>query len=65
MKIIRLESENIKGLRAVEVEPDGNVVIIGGKNGAGKSSVLDSMWYALGGKDALPSKPIRNGEKKA
>ena len=65
MKIIRLESENIKGLRAVEIEPDGSLVVVAGKNGAGKTSVLDSIWYALGGKDALPSKPIRNGEKKA
>lgn len=66
MQIISLESENIKGIKAVRIDTAGKqVVIVGGKNGAGKSSVLDSIFYALGGKDVIPSKPIRNGEKKA
>lgn len=61
-KIIKLSSQNVKRLSAVEITPDGNLVVIGGKNGAGKSSVLDSIFYALGGKDALPSKPVRAGQ---
>lgn len=65
MKIISLQSENIKKLKAVEIKPTGNTVIISGKNGQGKSSVLDSIFYALGGKDKIPAKPIRDGEKKA
>jgi hypothetical protein len=66
-KIIRLQAENVKRLSAVEIIPDpqGNLVIIGGKNAAGKSSVLDSIMYALAGKKALPAEPIRIGEKKA
>ena len=39
MKIIQLEARNVKRLKAVEIRPDGNVIVIGGKNGAGKSSV--------------------------
>lgn len=65
-KIIRLQSTNYKRLKAVEITPDGNVVTIGGKNGAGKSSVLDSITAALGGvsKKDTP-KPIRDGEDNA
>ena len=65
MKIIQLEAQNVKRLKAVEIRPDGNLVVIGGKNGAGKSSVLDSISYALAGKSAQPSQPVRKGEKKA
>jgi len=65
MRIIQLEAQNVKRLKAIEIRPDGNVIVIGGKNGAGKSSVLDSIEYALGGKGALPSQPVRKGEKKA
>jgi len=65
MKIIKLKSENIKKLRAVEITPDGNIVQISGKNGQGKSSVLDSILYALAGEKYIPSKPIRDGEKRA
>src|ERR1035441_8426583 len=63
-KIIKLTSENVKRLQAVEITPDGNVVVIGGKNGAGKSSVLDSIEYALGG-DTADRMPVRRGEEKA
>lgn len=65
MKIMRLKSENVKRLGVVEITPDGNLIVIGGKNGAGKSSVLDSIWYALGGGRATPSDPIRHGKRKA
>ena len=65
MKIIKLESENVKRLHAVQIKPDGSLIIIGGKNGAGKTSVLDSIQYALAGTDSIPSKPIREGEKRA
>ena len=65
MKIIKLESENIKRLQAVEITPDGSLVVIGGKNAQGKSSVLDSIEYALAGTSSIPSKPIRKGERKA
>lgn len=64
-KIIRLQSENIKRLRAVEITPKGNIVLIGGQNGQGKSSVLDSIAMGLGGGDEIPDLPVRRGEEKA
>ena len=65
MKIVRLQAENVKRLVAVEIAPDGNLVEITGRNGAGKSSVLDAIWYALAGKATLPAEPIRQGQERA
>ena len=65
MKIVELQAENVKHLKVVNIKPDGSVVVIGGDNEAGKSSVLDSIMYALGGQSTIPIKPIRNGQKKA
>jgi hypothetical protein len=60
--IVSLQAENIKRLLAVKISPDGHV-ILGGDNGAGKSSVLDSIQYAIGGKGAIPAAPLRDGEE--
>lgn len=65
MKILRLEAENIKKLKVVAINPNGNVVQITGPNGSGKSSVLDSIYYALAGAKDIPSQPIRRGQLKA
>lgn len=69
MKIIELRAERFKRLSAVEISPAGDVVIISGKNGAGKSSVLDAIWLALGGapaaKDSGTTRPVKDGEADA
>lgn len=65
MKIIQLRSNNVKRLTAVQITPTGDLVVIGGKNGAGKSSVLDSIMFAMAGKDSLPAMPVRRGASKA
>lgn len=65
MKIVNLKAENFKRIVAVEIAPDGNTVILSGKNGAGKSSVLDCIVAALCGKKYIPEKPIRDGEDRA
>lgn len=67
MRIISLTAENVKRLRAVDITPDGHVQVITGRNGAGKTSVLDAIWLALGGGPAAKStvRPIRDGETKA
>lgn len=65
MHIIKLEAENFKRLKAVEITPKGNVVQITGRNGNGKTSVLDAIWAALGGGSSVPPEPIRKGEKRA
>jgi len=65
MQIIRLEAENIKRLKAVSITPEGSIVEITGRNAQGKSSVLDSIAYLLGGERLVPSKPIRDGQETA
>lgn len=65
MKILNLKAENIKKLVAVDITPDADTVIITGKNGAGKSSVLDSIFWALGGTKNIQDKPIRDGQETA
>lgn len=65
MKIISLQAENVKKLVAVEIKPDGNLVEITGRNGQGKTSVLDSIWWALAGTKHIQSAPIRKGATEA
>jgi recombinational DNA repair ATPase RecF len=65
LKIVSFQASNIKKLTAIEITPDGNMVVLKGENGAGKSSVLDSIWYVLTGKRALPERPIRDGASRA
>jgi hypothetical protein len=64
MRIIQLTAENVKKLRVVDITPKTDVVQITGKNGQGKTSVLDSIWWALGGKDGIQSVPLRKGAEK-
>lgn len=64
-RIVEMRAQNVKRLVAVNIKPDGSVVEITGKNGQGKSSVLDAIMYALGGKSLQPTKPIRAGASKA
>lgn len=65
MKIVQFNAENIKKLRAVEITPKGEIVTIAGRNGQGKSSILDSIWWALTGTSHIQEQPIRKGETKA
>jgi len=62
MRIVGLHSENVKRIVAVDIVPTGAVTTIGGKNKAGKTSVLDAISMALGGERLMPPEPIRKGE---
>ena len=62
MKINKLEIENVKRIRAIKLDPTENgLTIIGGRNNQGKTSVLDSIAWALGGETFRPSKAAREG----
>lgn len=62
IKINRLEIENVKRIRAVKIEPSASgLTVIGGRNNQGKTSVLDSIAWALGGDKYRPSSPEREG----
>ena len=62
MKIIELRGENIKKVKAVTIRPTGPVVCVGGLNGHGKTSTLDVIAMAIGGKKLCPKMPIRKGQ---
>lgn len=69
MRVVHLEAENFRRLRAIEIDPDANVVVLTGDNAQGKSSVLDAIWAALGGGAALKqmgtTEPIHHGADEA
>jgi len=65
MKLLRIMGSNFKVLKLVELEfdPEGGLVVISGKNGAGKTCTMDIVSACLGGKKLCPEKPIREGQK--
>lgn len=65
MKIIQLTAENIKRIKAVRITPEGSLVQITGRNAQGKTSVLDSIEMALGGKSTECPEVVRKDESSA
>src|SRR5699024_6919365 len=62
IKINKLEIENVKRVKAVKIEPSANgLTVVGGKNNQGKTSILDSIAWALGGNKFKPSQATRVG----
>lgn len=62
VKITSLELENVKRVRALALEPKADgLTVIGGRNGQGKTSVLDAIAWALGGERMRPERPTREG----
>lgn len=62
IKINQLKIENVKRVKAVKIEPSQNgLTIVGGKNNQGKTSILDSIAWALGGNKYKPSQAHREG----
>lgn len=67
MRLTGFEIRDFKRLKlcAIPNLPERGVVPIVGKNGAGKSSIIDAFVAALGGKRGLPEEPIRRGAERA
>lgn len=65
-KLSLFQAENIKGLKSLSIDfkQHGNLVVLGGDNGAGKSSFLDSVVYLFGGKGVIPDDVLRHGTEK-
>lgn len=65
LRVVRLHATNFKRLRVVDVEPPSGAVVVAGRNGQGKSSILDAIISALGGKRVCPPQPVRLGTERA
>lgn len=64
LTILTLQVENLLKIQALEIKatPTG-LMIIGGDNEAGKTSTIDAIWFALGGKPKDVKVPIHQGAK--
>lgn len=62
-RIIRLDIVGFKRIEAVHLKFDesDNLIVVGGDNANGKTSTLDAIPAALGGKKAHPARPIKDG----
>ena len=65
MRRTELHVENVKRIKAVDITPKEDLVILEGKNRQGKSSVLDGIAMLLGGQKLVPEDAVRKGEEKA
>ena len=66
LKITLLEVNDYKRISTALIEPgERSLVLVGGNNTHGKSSLLGAMGAALGGQREVPDDPIRHGARKA
>lgn len=59
--IKRIAIGNVQGIRKIDVIPTSVITIVGGENGAGKTSFIDAISYSMTGKPSTP-RPLRQGE---
>jgi len=62
--ITQLSVNNVLRISVAQVTPSGEVIIVGGQNGSGKTSLLDSIQMAICGERTIPQKPVKDGEPK-
>lgn len=61
-RILGVRIRNVKAIKTADIQTRGeNVIVVGGLNEAGKSTILDSILYTFGGKRKLPIEPLRHG----
>lgn len=65
MIIEAIRITNFKGVISASFKPGEGLYVIGGENQAGKTSALDAIMVALGGKRFMPPEPVRDGAKEA
>lgn len=61
MKITKVEIQNLKAIKDLTVNLDGQHILISAENGFGKSSFLQAIYLGLGIKSEAP--PVTDGQK--
>lgn len=64
-RIYKFEVENFKRIRSIAFDLKRRITELAGKNGVGKSSVLDALWVLFKGLSVAPVVPIRDGAEVA
>jgi len=66
-RISAVAIRDYKRIHEVSISPaaDSTLILIGGENAQGKTSILDALEAALGGKDAVLTDPVRHGAEGA
>lgn len=65
MRVLGLQIENVKKIKAVNIVTEGDVIKIAGANEQGKTTVMDALWWAIAGTKNIQDVPIRQGQEKA
>ena len=50
MRLLSLEVQNYRNIRAARLEPGRELTVICGNNGQGKTNLLEAIWLLTGGK---------------
>jgi DNA repair exonuclease SbcCD ATPase subunit len=61
LRILKAEIRNFKNISYKEIDIDGRSIIIAGKNGKGKSAMLQALTSPLNSK-VIPVEPVKKGE---
>ena len=68
LRVVQLRISAFKGITVADITPpEDGVVVVSGKNGAGKSSIMDSISVALGGapETRKVSQPVKKGNNRS
>lgn len=65
MRLVEFAVQNVMKIKFAHIKPKGNVIVVGGRNGQGKSSLLQAIGFLLCGGELMPSDVIRTGQKTA
>ena len=52
MRLLSLEIKNIRGIKSIKIDPNGENIVVYGPNGTGKSAVVDAVDFLVTGKIA-------------
>lgn len=66
-RIFGVQADNFMRLRSASIrfDPEGHLAVVSGENEAGKTSLLQAIWVALGGPKVAPSDPVHGDADKA